>query len=66
MKAPPNFCAEGQEWKSRNSGAGMPSVNSREFWQVKAARTPLSEKSTVRSGKGSNADIKGIDGGELN
>jgi len=49
----------------------MPSANSREFWQVKtnkhkAARTPLSEKSTVRSGKGSNADIKGVDGGELN
>ena len=33
---------------------------------MKAARTPLSEKSTVRSGKGSNADIKGVDGGELN
>ena len=33
---------------------------------MKAARTPLSEKSTVRSGKGSNADIKGVDDRELN
>ena len=51
---------------SSDHSKGLPSPSSREFWQVKAGRTPLSEKSTVKSadGRGSNADIMVVEAGE--